>query len=46
MTNHIPNNSFIGSKKALFYTMEFYYTHIKNVNPFEILPKTYHIHSN
>lgn len=42
ITNHIPHNSFIGSKKALFYTMEHYYRHIKKINPFTIIPKTYH----
>jgi len=38
----VPQNSFIGSKKALFYTMEHYYRNVKKVNPFSILPKTYH----
>ena len=42
ITNHVPQNSFIGSKKALFYTMEHYYRNIKKVDPFSILPKTYH----
>ena len=43
ITNHIPNNSFIGSKKALFYTMEHYYRNIKNIDPFTVIPKTYHL---
>ena len=42
ITNHVPQNSFIGSKKALFYTMEHYYRTIKKIDPFTILPKTYH----
>jgi hypothetical protein len=45
ITNHIPHNSFIGSKKALFYTMENYYRNIKNIDPYTIIPKTYHFKS-
>ena len=29
VTNHIPENYFIGSKKILFYLLNWYYLHIK-----------------
>ena len=45
ITNHIPSNSYIGSKKALFYTMEHYYSKVKRVDPFTILPRTHHFKS-
>jgi hypothetical protein len=43
LTNHIPNNSIIGSKKILFKLMSWYYSEIQKMNPFEVLPHTYHI---
>ena len=35
----------IGSKKVLFMLMHWYYEEVKKVDPFTILPKTYHIRS-
>jgi len=43
MSNHIPQNSIIGSKKVLFMLMSWYYKDVIKKNPFEILPKTYHL---
>jgi hypothetical protein len=43
VTNHIPENYFIGSKKTLFKTMELYYRQVKNIDPYSILPQTYYI---
>ena len=45
VTNHIPHNYIIGSKKVLFHLMHWYYQQIKKVDPFIILPKTYNIRS-
>ena len=45
ITNHVPHNSFIGSKKALFYTMEHYYRNTKKIDPFTVIPRTYHFKS-
>ena len=43
LTNHIPNNSIIGSKKILFKLMHWYYSEMENIDPFTYLPHTYHI---
>lgn len=40
--NHLESNFYIGNKKALFYNMRKYLT-LKNVDPFTILPLTFHI---
>ena len=43
VTNHIPQNSLIGSKKALFHSLKHYYENIVNTDPFQYIPLTYHI---
>lgn len=43
VTNHIPQNSLIGSKKALFHSLRYYYTHIIKTDPFQYIPQTFHI---
>ena len=45
ITNHIPHNFYIASKKVLFLLLNWYYRFIKDTNPFAYLPKTYHIRS-
>jgi hypothetical protein len=45
MTNHLPRNNSIGSKKNLFKSLYFYYKNIAGKNPFDYIPKTYHLHS-
>lgn len=45
ITNHIPNNNVIGSKKNLFKSMFSYYTNRVKKDPFSVIPKTYHIKS-
>lgn len=40
--NHFSENYYIGNKKALFYNITTYCT-LKHTNPFEIIPKTFHI---
>lgn len=45
VSNHIPLNYYIGSKKLLFKVLHWYYTSIKEADPFLYLPKTYHIPS-
>lgn len=45
ISNHLPKNFAIGSKKNLFKSMYSYYKNIKKKNPFEFIPKTYHIQS-
>ena len=42
VTNHIPRNNCIGSKKNLFKSLYNYYKHYK-IDPFEYIPKTYSI---
>lgn len=44
MTNHLPRNYCIGSKKNLFKSLFHYFTR-KHKNPFDYVPKTYHIRS-
>jgi hypothetical protein len=44
-TNHLPRNNSIGSKKNLFKSLFYYYRNIANKNPFDFIPKTYHIRS-
>lgn len=44
MHNHLENNSVIGNKKALFYTMNKYYE-LTRQNVFDYLPTTFHIES-
>jgi tubulin--tyrosine ligase len=43
--NHIPSNYIIGSKKALFLLLHWYYENIMKIDPFTYLPKTYNIKS-
>lgn len=43
VTNHIPQNSLIGSKKALFHSLNHYYRNILKVDPFQFIPQTYHV---
>lgn len=40
--NHLESNFFIGNKKALFYNMRMY-MRLKNVDPFTVIPLTFHI---
>lgn len=40
ITNHLPGNHAIGSKKNLFRSMFAYYT-AQNKDPFEYIPQTY-----
>lgn len=40
--NHLPQNYYLGNKKALFATMKRYYE-ITRKNIFEIVPLTFHI---
>jgi hypothetical protein len=40
--NHLESNFFIGNKKALFYNMK-RYLYLINIDPFTILPLTFHI---
>ena len=42
-TNHIPQNSLIGSKKALFHSLNHYYTNIVGTDPFQFIPQTFHV---
>lgn len=42
MSNHIPHNYIIGSKKILFKLLHWYYKHCLGVDPFVTLPQTYH----
>lgn len=46
MSNHLPKNHSIGSKKNLFKSLFGYFKDIKNENPFNYIPKTYHLRSN
>ena len=41
ITNHIPQNSCIGSKKNLLKSLCNYYSSYLNANPFEHMPKSY-----
>lgn len=43
VTNHIPQNSIIGSKKALFHSLYHYYKHIVGTDPFQFIPHTFHV---
>ena len=45
ITNHLPRNYCIGSKKNLFKSLFHYFTHVKHKDPFDYIPKTYHIRS-
>lgn len=45
ISNHIPLNFYIGSKKILFLILHWYYKNIKETDPFSYLPTTYHIPS-
>ena len=42
MHNHLPQNYFIGNKKALFYNMKHFYT-LCGMNVFDSIPLTFHI---
>lgn len=42
MHNHLINNYVIGNKKALFSSLKNYYE-ARLIDPFEVLPRTYHI---
>jgi hypothetical protein len=44
-TNHIPQNSLIGSKKALFHSLHHYYKNIVGTDPFQYIPQTFHVKS-
>jgi len=43
VTNHIPQNSLIGSKKALFHSLHHYYKNIVGTDPFQYIPQTFHV---
>ncbi len=43
MTNHLPGNSMIGSKKKLFKSLFQYYSYLQK-DPFDYIPKTYHVY--
>ena len=45
ITNHLPRNYSIGSKKNLFKSLFSYFTNVKHRDPFDYIPKTYHIKS-
>jgi hypothetical protein len=45
VTNHIPQNSLIGSKKALFHSLHHYYKNIVGTDPFQYIPQTFHVKS-
>lgn len=45
ITNHLPRNYSIGSKKNLFKSLFNYFTNVKHRDPFDYIPKTYHIKS-
>lgn len=45
MTNHLPFNNSIGSKKNLFKSLFYYHSHHTHKDPFAYIPKTYHIKS-
>ena len=45
MTNHLPNNYCIGSKKNLFKSLFYYHKNVTKNDPFGYLPKTYHVRS-
>ncbi len=42
MHNHLPQNFYIGNKKALYYHLRQYYE-LQKKDVFEVLPITYHI---
>ena len=42
MHNHFSENYYIGNKKALFYNLSTYCA-LKKIDPFKIIPKTFHI---
>jgi tubulin polyglutamylase TTLL1 len=44
ISNHLPRNYCIGSKKNLFKSLSQYLTRRKK-NPFDFIPRTYHIKS-
>lgn len=43
LTNHIPGNSCIGSKKNLFKSMLHYYRDYLKTDPFDVIPMTYNV---
>ena len=45
ITNHLPQNSAIGSKKNLFRSLYNYYTDHLKINPFTVIPKSYNVKS-
>ena len=45
LTNHLPNNHCIGSKKNLFKSLHHYHSNITGKDPFLYIPKTYHVKS-
>lgn len=45
MSNHLPRNDSIGSKKNLFRSLFLYYKNVALKDPFDFLPKTYHVRS-
>jgi hypothetical protein len=45
ITNHIPQNYIIGSKKLLFISLYYYIKEILKKDPFDYIPKTFHIKS-
>jgi hypothetical protein len=45
LTNHLPRNYCIGSKKHLFRSLFHYFREVKHKDPFEYIPKTYHLRS-
>lgn len=42
MHNHLPENYYIGNKKALFYNLKRFYD-LQGKNVFTIIPQTFHI---
>ena len=45
ITNHIPQNACIGSKKNLFKSLFTYYSDYLRMDPFEFIPKSYNVKS-
>lgn len=43
VSNHVPRNSCIGSKKNLFKSLFHYYKDYLKTDPFDFIPKTYNV---
>lgn len=43
VTNHLPRNSCIGSKKNLFKSLFYFYQDYLKLDPFDFIPKTFNV---